>query len=87
MGKHIPIRDCICCRRKDENQIYCRIVKTKEGFFVDSTHNKEGRGAYICPACLNDPALLKKRPLDRAFRQKVPEGVYAALADAREGKA
>ncbi|HBL82887.1 MAG TPA: DUF448 domain-containing protein [Clostridiales bacterium] len=87
MGKHIPIRECSCCRKKDEKQNYCRIVKTKEGFFVDSTHKKEGRGAYICPACLNDPALLKKRPLDRAFRQKVPEGVYAALADAREGKA
>ena len=86
MGKHIPIRECICCRRKDEKQNYCRIVKTMEGFFVDSTQKRQGRGAYICSACLKDPVLLKRRPLDRAFRQKVPEDVYAALAAIGEGE-
>ena len=85
MGKHIPIRECICCRSKYEKQQIVRIVKTKEGFFVDSSHKIQGRGAYICHACLKDPASLKKRPLDRAFRQKVPDEIYTELADFGEG--
>lgn len=85
MGKHIPIRECICCRSKDEKQRFVRIAKTKEGFSVDGTHKQQGRGAYICFACLRNPILLQKRPLDRAFRQKVPEEVYAALKAYREG--
>ncbi len=84
MGKHIPIRECICCRSKDEKKQFVRIVKSKEGFFVDSTHKMQGRGAYICLACLQNPVSLKKRPLDRAFRQKVPDDVYTALAAIKE---
>ena len=86
--KKIPVRMCSGCGQHFPKKELVRVVRSPQGeISVDLTGKKSGRGAYICPACLNDPALLKKRPLDRAFRQKVPEGVYAALADAREGKA
>ena len=40
---------------------------------------QKGRGAYLCAACLKNPVSIKKRPLDRAFRQKVEDEVYEAL--------
>lgn len=79
MGKHIPIRECICCRQKGEKQKFLKVVKNEHGFFVDRKQNQQGRGAYICSACLSAPDIFKKRPLDRAFRQRVPEEVYEAL--------
>ena len=60
MGKHIPIRECICCRRKDGKQNYCRIVKTKEGFFVDSTHKKRGQGRLYLPRAFKRSGFVKK---------------------------
>lgn len=81
MGTHVPIRECICCRTKGEKKQFVRIAKTEDGFFIDPTSKMQGRGAYICAQCANDELLLRKRPLDRAFRQKVPEAVYAALME------
>lgn len=84
MGKHTPIRECICCRRKNDKRRFIRIAKKKDGFSVDLAQKEQGRGAYICFECLNASVLLKKRPLDRAFRQKVPEKVYAELTEVNE---
>lgn len=86
MGTHIPIRECICCRVKGEKKSFIRIAKTQEGFYVDHTYKMQGRGAYICKTCLGNPQFLKKRPLDRAFRQKVPDIVYTMLSEAEEGR-
>lgn len=81
MGTHIPVRECICCREKSSKQELIRVVKNEQGFLIDETQKQQGRGAYICNRCLENPMLFKKRPLDRAFRQKVPEEIYAALAE------
>ncbi len=79
MGTHIPIRECILCRGKKMKQELLRISKGADGVFIDKTQKAMGRGAYICKACLKDPNLLKKRALDRAFRQRVNEEVYNKL--------
>ncbi len=79
MGKHIPIRECISCHKKGEKETFIRIVRQENDFFVDTTRKIQGRGAYICPMCLKNPQTMKRRPLDRAFRQKVPQTVYDAL--------
>ncbi len=79
MTAHIPVRECILCRKKCAKSELIRVVKHEEGFFVDETQKKQGRGAYICLSCLNTPEFLKRRPLDRAFRTKVPDCVYDAL--------
>lgn len=79
MGKHIPIRECICCRTKSYKRNLIRVVKNDDVFDIDESQKQSGRGAYICKECLNDSVLTKKRPLDRAFRQKVPEKIYKAL--------
>ncbi len=79
MGNHIPMRECICCRKKSEKQALVRIVKNEQGFFVDALQKMQGRGAYLCKACMKDPLMQKKRPLDRAFRQKVEDSVYEEI--------
>lgn len=76
---HIPVRECICCRKKAAKQEFIRIAKLENSFSIDVLGTRGGRGAYICRACVTDPVVLKKRPLDRAFRQKVPDEVYKAL--------
>ena len=84
MGTHIPIRECILCRRKFEKKKLLRITKSADGILTDKTQKKEGRGAYICPECRKDENLLKKRVLDRAFRQRVGEEVYKELMSDKE---
>lgn len=79
MGAHIPERQCVCCRERQSKYDLLRIVKTEEGFLIDRKGNAPGRGAYICETCLKNPELIKKRPLDRAFRMKVETQVYEAL--------
>lgn len=76
---HTPVRECICCRMKAAKAELIRIVKNEEGIFVDKSGKQKGRGAYLCAACLENPVSIKKRPLDRAFRQKVEDEVYEAL--------
>ena len=81
---HIPVRECICCRTKAAKEELIRVVKNEQGFFVDTTGKQTGRGAYICKSCLTNPISLKKRPLDRAFRQKVSDAVYTELFGTQE---
>ena len=78
---HIPVRECICCHQKAAKKELVRIAKIESSFLIDDTGTCGGRGAYICRLCITDPMVLKKRPLDRAFRQKVPDEVYEALLE------
>ena len=81
MGTHIPIRECILCRRKFEKKKLLRITKGADGIFADKTQKKEGRGAYICPdiACLEK--AQKNKGLERSFKQAVPKEVYESLRE------
>ncbi len=76
---HIPIRECICCRTKAAKAELIRVVKNETGIFVDKSGKQQGRGAYVCKACIENPLSFKKRPLDRAFHEKVSEEVYEAI--------
>lgn len=76
---HLPLRTCILCRRKLDKSQLLRIVKYGEEFSLDETHKKDGRGAYVCAECRTSEQLLKKRALDRAFKRRVPDGIYDLL--------
>ncbi len=76
---HTPERTCILCREKFEKSQLLRIVKNGESISIDETHKQDGRGAYICKECQGNENLVKKRVLDRAFRQKVPDEIYSLL--------
>ena len=51
--KHIPQRMCVACRESQDKKSLVRIVRTKEGVFVDETGKLSGRGAYLHknPSC------------------------------------
>lgn len=83
--RHIPVRECILCHEKYEKSNLLRIVKNKHGIELDEAHKKDGRGAYICSKCRDSENLLKKRVLDRAFKQKVTDEIYDLLKGEKDG--
>ena len=57
-----------------------RILKTEEeGFVLDSTGKKNGRGAYICKNAECLKAARKSKGLDRSFKMAVSDEVYDSL--------
>ena len=80
--KKIPQRKCVACQDRDSKKTLVRIVKTKEGqIFLDLTGKANGRGAYICndSECLEK--AIKSNALGRAFKQEIPQEVYAKLRE------
>lgn len=67
---HIPIRTCICCRRKGPKDQFVRLVVDSSGqVLMDKRGEMKGRGAYICKnrECLE--RLFKHKRLGRVFRR------------------
>lgn len=80
MGKKIPLRQCVGCGDMKSKKELIRILKTEEeGFMLDLTGKKNGRGAYICrnAECLK--AARKSKGLDRSFKMAVSDEVYDSL--------
>ena len=78
--KKVPLRQCVCCGEMKSKKEMIRILKTEEeGFVLDSTGKKNGRGAYICrnAECLK--AARKSKGLDRSFKMAVSDEVYESL--------
>ncbi len=82
---HIPMRECMLCRKKFYKSELLRFVKSENGIEIDENQKKSGRGAYICADCKMSDNLYKKRVLDRAFKQKVNDEVYNLLKEKDNG--
>ena len=49
--KKVPLRQCIGCGEMKSKKEMIRILRTEsEGFVVEATGRKNGRGAYLCPS-------------------------------------
>jgi len=70
-----PIRKCVGCGGGSEKRELIRIT----GGGVDVTGKSPGRGAYLHKSadCLNK--ARKKRSVERALKQQVPEEVWESL--------
>ena len=80
MAKKIPLRQCVGCGEMKSKKEMIRVLKTEdEGFILDATGKKNGRGAYVCknPECLKK--AKKTKGLDRSFKVSVPDEVYDSL--------
>ena len=80
MSKKIPLRQCVGCGEMKSKKELIRVLKTEEeGFVLDFTGKKNGRGAYICrnAECLK--AAKKSKGLDRSFKMAVSDEVYDSL--------
>ncbi len=82
---HEPERQCILCRNKFSKNDLIRVVRYEGEYSLDTTHKKDGRGAYICNECRKSDDLIKRRVLDRAFRERVPDEVYGLLKGEYDG--
>jgi predicted RNA-binding protein YlxR (DUF448 family) len=50
--RHVPVRQCVVCKARAEKRGLMRFVQGSDGWIVDPTGRKEGRGAYLCsPEC------------------------------------
>ncbi len=78
--KKVPLRQCIGCGEAKGKKELIRIVKTEtEGFVLDATGRKNGRGAYLCPSMECFLKAEKNKGLERSFKMPVPKEVYETL--------
>ena len=78
-NKVIPLRKCVACGKMKPKDELFRLVKTNEGISMDLSYKAQGRGAYICKqkACVD--LALKKKSLNKSFRQAVKEEVFESI--------
>ncbi len=75
----VGTRKCAVCHLHADKSELIRVVKTSEGFRVDSSGKLEGRGAYVHKNAECIEKAIKKRTLNAAFRTNVPDEVYEEL--------
>ena len=73
MPRHIPIRSCVVCRRRQEKRQLTRIVMTAEGIVRDPSGKLDGRGAYLCADATCWQRAASGDFLARALRQPLRE--------------
>ncbi|MFW6074305.1 MAG: RNase P modulator RnpM [Chloroflexota bacterium] len=74
-AKHIPIRTCIACGRKDAKREYVRLVRSPDDMKVrvDPTGKANGRGAYLCASRACWKAALEKNAISASLKVKVDQ--------------
>ena len=78
--RKIPMRKCVGCGEMKPKKELVRILRTEdEGFVLDTTGKKNGRGAYICYSRDCFQKAVKNKGLERSFKQAVPAEVYGHL--------
>jgi len=78
--RKVPLRKCVGCGEMKPKKEMLRILRTEEeGFLLDATGKKNGRGAYLCHAAECFQKAVKGRGLERSFKQAIPTEVYERL--------
>ena len=85
--RKIPLRRCTGCMEMKDKRELLRVVRSEtEGFSLDYTGKKSGRGAYVCPNLECFEKAYKHKGLDRSFKAEVPKEVYEQLRNELETK-
>lgn len=78
--RKIPMRKCVGCGEMKPKKELLRVLRTEDdGFVLDTTGKKNGRGAYICYSRDCFQRAVKNKGLERSFKQAVPAEVYGHL--------
>lgn len=78
--RKVPMRKCVGCGEMKPKKELLRVLRTEdEGFVLDTTGKKNGRGAYICYSRNCFQKAVKNKGLERSFKQAVPAEVYGHL--------
>ncbi len=77
-----PLRKCIGCNEMKDKKQLVRIVKNSEGVInIDLVGKMPGRGAYICKDVKCFDAAVKAKRLEKSFKTKIPDEIYASLRE------
>lgn len=83
MGKHIPLRMCIGCRKMKPTGELLRIARdfNTDEVKMDTDKRVFGRGAYICrnEECIK--LAMKKKALEKVFKRSMQEMYNEALSE------
>lgn len=75
-------RMCAVCRTVKAKSALLRIVRLPSGeFVIDESGKADGRGAYICKDVDCAEKCVKKRLLNRSFKENLPDTVYEAIRE------
>lgn len=78
--RKVPLRKCVGCGEMKPKKEMLRILRTEEdGFVLDATGKKNGRGAYLCRSMDCFQKAVKGKGLERSFKQPIPAEVYGHL--------
>ena len=79
MDKEKNRRMCIACREKRDKKEFIRVVRFQGEYSIDKTGKKNGRGAYICDNMNCVTLAVKKKLLNKAFKENIPDEIYELL--------
>ncbi len=80
--KHVPQRTCIACREQKDRSDLVRIVRKTDGTIeLDIKGREDGRGAYICKNANCMRTAIKKRALNKAYKESVSDQTYDRLLE------
>lgn len=65
---------CVVCRGRFEKKDLLRVVSSESGLIFDITSKMNGRGAYICRACVFDKK--KRQGLGKTLKAEVSEELW-----------
>lgn len=74
---HVVNRICCVCRKLQPISQMTRVVRVDGKFLVQGDKRLNGRGAHVCPACLQSPHVL--RYLARSFKTQMPSDLLTQL--------
>lgn len=74
-------RRCVACRENKQQADMLRITRINNEFIIDEKQKLGGRGAYVCKNanCIN--LTIKKRLLNRAYKQNIENELYNKLGE------
>lgn len=74
-------RRCVACRENKHQSEMLRITKINNEFLIDANQKLGGRGAYICKNanCIN--LTIKKKLLNRSYKQNLDNEIYIKLGE------
>jgi predicted RNA-binding protein YlxR (DUF448 family) len=56
-----PVRTCVGCRTRREQQMLQRFVRCNDGWTADGTRRSAGRGVYLCGTQCAGAVIKNKR--------------------------
>ena len=72
-------RICCVCRKLQPVTSMTRVVRVAGEFLVQTDKRLNGRGAHVCPNCLQSQNLLKC--LSRSFKTQLPVELLQQLTE------